>query len=134
MFVTQTECIRVPSDLPRNEIIPSCEWVFPAKSDALDYHKTMDSDMFFGWVQHRLLPTIAGKYPQKKAYLVLDNAKYHKQKCDEYIDVPKLRREEIIDTMVLLGMQSIEFRRDGEPKEVLVETLRCVTQGLNFHA
>jgi transposase len=42
-----------------------------------DYHDTINGEKFIGWIQQRLLPTFKKKYPGKKMYLVLDNAKYH---------------------------------------------------------
>ena len=42
-----------------------------------DYHNTINGEKFIGWIQQRLLPTFSKKYPGKKMYLVLDNAKYH---------------------------------------------------------
>ena len=76
--------------------IHSTEWIFPAKNAFADYHDSMDGDMFFAWLNYRLLPTFKTKYPGKKIYLVLDNAGYHKRKCREYIDVGDLNRPELV--------------------------------------
>ena len=52
--------------------------------------------MFFNWCVTRLLPCIQEKYAGKKVYLVLDNARYHKRKCADYLDVGSLNRPELV--------------------------------------
>jgi hypothetical protein len=58
------------------EPLETCELIFKGKN-FLDYHETMNGELFFKWVKNRFIPTFKKLYPGKKAVLVLDNAAYH---------------------------------------------------------
>lgn len=53
--------------------LPGCDLVFRAKAkDNRDYHTEMNGDVFFEWVQNKLVPALP-----KKSLIVMDNAPYH---------------------------------------------------------
>ena len=55
----------------------TCKTLWVAQSHTGDYHDNMTSEMFMQWVQKRLCPCFAKKYPGKKMGLITDNAPYH---------------------------------------------------------
>ena len=59
----------------------------------------MNGPNFMSWIENRLVPTFKTVYPGKKMILVLDNAKYHHVKDENYIDVNSLNRKDLITTL-----------------------------------
>ena len=49
----------------------------------------------------RLIPTFVKVYPGKKMILILDNARYHHIRADNYIDQLKLKREGLFDELIM---------------------------------
>ena len=60
-----------------------------------DYHTTITGDKFVNWMRNRLLPTFAAKFRRKKMILVLDNAKYHHHRGEDWISPAKMKRGEL---------------------------------------
>ena len=55
----------------------TCETLWVAQSHTGDYHNNINSDMFMKWVQEKLCPVFARKYPGRKMILIIYNAPYH---------------------------------------------------------
>jgi transposase len=62
-----------------------------------DYHDTINGDKFIGWIQTRLLPTFRQKYPGKKMYLILDNAKYHHHRGPDWFSPSNKKKGQLAD-------------------------------------
>lgn len=93
------------------EEAPSAEWIFEGKVKKEDYHRNMNSDNFMLWVERRLIPAIRAKYPDKKAFLVLDNAPYHGGRDENFVDPNSTTRS-----------QGIEFlRTEAKMSEIVVK-------------
>ena len=75
-----------------------------------DYHDTINGEKFIGWMQQRLIPTFQKKYPGKKMYLVLDNAKYHHHRGPEWFSPSAKKKGQLAD-----------FLRQREVKSITVD-------------
>ncbi len=120
------------SNTPLRDVVCSCELIFPAKSNTADYHDSMDSETFFAWVENRLIPTFKARYPGIKMHLVLDNAKYHKRKCADYIDLNKMKRANLVDLLSpqLLNIEELVFLRKNVETSILRENINISRGGV----
>jgi hypothetical protein len=56
-----------------------------------DYHDTMDGEKFLQWMRNRLFPAFHAKFGRrKKMALILDNAKYHHARGEDWISPSKM--------------------------------------------
>jgi len=66
-----------------------------------DYHKTLNGEKFIAWMKNRLLPAFWAKYParskhrRKKMILILDNAKYHHARGEDWKTPSKMKKPEL---------------------------------------
>jgi hypothetical protein len=72
-----------------------------------DYHDTINGDKFIGWIQSRLLPTFQKLYPNKKMYLVLDNAKYHHHRGPDWFSPSNKKKGQLADFLRQRSVSSI---------------------------
>ena len=94
----------------------SAAWVFPADSRFKDYHKNVDSFMFMKWVQNCLIPSFKKAFPDKKMILMLDNAPYHHGYGEDSYIPRTQNKGENIAYLAELGVQTIEYVRNGVTK------------------
>ena len=88
----------------------SCEMVFRGKVGRGDYHANMDGDMFMMWVNERLVPTVEEMYPDKKVFVVMDNAPYHHGRSPDAFFARSHSKEEIQAKMQELGAETITIK------------------------
>ena len=50
------------------------EMIFKAGKATGDYHKNMDGHVFNKWLNERCKPVVDALFPNKKVFLVIDNA------------------------------------------------------------
>jgi transposase len=72
-----------------------------------DYHDTMNGEKFIGWMRQRLFPTFHALYPDKKMYLVLDNAKYHHHRGPDWFSPSNKKRGQLADFLRQCQVHSI---------------------------
>lgn len=78
-----------------------------------DYHDTLDGDKFLQWMRNRLLPAFEKKYgKRKKMVLILDNAKYHHARGEDWVSASKMSKTELGVFLRTAGVPSIT-REDG---------------------
>ena len=63
--------------------------------DKEDYHDTLDGEKFCQWIKNRLIPSFKALYPRKTMCLILDNAKYHKARGCDWVNVSTMRKPEL---------------------------------------
>ena len=85
----------------------SCEMVYRGKVAGGDYHANMDGDMFMKWINERLVPTITRRFPDKKVYLVMDNAPYHHGRSEDCFFATGKTKEVIQEKLQELGARNI---------------------------
>ena len=90
-----------------------------------DYHNSINGEKFVMWMQNRLIPTFKARYPDKKMYLVLDNAKYHHHRGEDWITPAKMN----------LG-QCARFLRENAIQQITITTknTQYVVQANKFSA
>lgn len=71
----------------------TCELIFNGEYEDGDYHKNMNSAKFMHWVERRLFPVCAQRYPGKRVILILDNAGYHHRNKDTHIPASAPKKE-----------------------------------------
>ncbi len=89
--------------------LPTCELVFRSKNNE-NYHKQMNADIFLGWFEHRLIPSLEWHHIES-AVIFLDQATYH------------TARTGIVPSSEMNKKQLIEVLRHHEAEEVNI--LRC---------
>jgi hypothetical protein len=98
-----------PSNILSEEYL-SCALVFAEVNvddiTPADYHNSMNGEKFVLWMRNRLIPTFKARYPGKKMYLVLDNAKYHHHRGEDWITPAKMN----------LGQCARFLRENGVPQ------------------
>ena len=98
-----------PSNILSEEYL-SCALVFTEVNvddiTPADYHNSMNGEKFVMWMRTRLIPTFKARYPGKKMYLVLDNAKYHHHRGEDWITPAKMN----------LGQCARFLRENGVPQ------------------
>ena len=70
-----------------------------------DYHDTLNGEKFCSWLSNRVLPAFAKLYPRKKMVLILDNAKYHHARGEDWITPSKMNRVELATYLRHIGMR-----------------------------
>ena len=70
----------------------SAEGIEPA-----DYHDTIDGTKFIAWMKNRLIPAFKRKYRGKKMILVMDNAKYHHARGEDWTTPADMNRGQCAD-------------------------------------
>lgn len=110
-----------------------------------DYHDTLDGVKFLQWMRNRLLPAFKAKYPRKKMVLILDNAKYHHARGEDWISPSTMRLAELGNFLRVAKVKSItlddgtvlpaaKFTRDGRQGGPGVKKLReVVTDYVKSH-
>ena len=88
----------------------STEMVFRGKVAGGDYHANIDGDMFMMWINKRLVPTIQARFPDKKVYLVMDNAPYHHGRSDDCFFAAGKPKSVIQDKLTELGASHIDVK------------------------
>lgn len=84
-------------------------------ADTIDYHATMDSDMYMRWIDKQLIPAFERMFGSDcRCVLVIDNAKYHKAMPPE--EKAPTSKPAMIDALRRLGMtgSSMTVNRDGK--------------------
>ena len=61
--------------------LDGCSFLLNSKNQDLDYHKTMNGDIFKRWVENQLIPAM--NKINKKCVVVMDNAPYHSVKSEK---------------------------------------------------
>lgn len=95
-------------------VMTSCELIYKVDVDAEDYHDNMNGNLYMKWLRNRLLPTFAARFPDKQMILVLDNARYHHVRDDDYIVPSKMNKPDIVATFERLGIECITVERRDE--------------------
>jgi hypothetical protein len=84
-----------PSNILSEEYL-SCALVFTEVNvddiTPADYHNSINGEKFVMWLRTRLIPTFKARYPNKKMYLVLDNAKYHHHRGEDWLTPAKMNK------------------------------------------
>ena len=90
--------------------------VFRGKVGKGDYHANMDGDMFMKWINERFVSTVQAKYPDKKVYLVMDNAPYHHGHSEDcfFATTHQKSKEDIKSKLTELGCRQISVRPYSE--------------------
>jgi hypothetical protein len=85
-----------------------------------DYHDTLDGEKFLAWMRNRLLPAFQKKFGRrKKMVLVLDNAKYHHARGDDWVSASQMNKTELGHFLRTAGVPSIAVTR-GEDHSVQI--------------
>ena len=88
----------------------TCEMVFRGKVAGGDYHENMDGTMFMKWINTRLVPTIRKLHPDKKVYLVMDNAPYHHGRSEDAFFCAGRKKDEIQAKLRELGARELTVK------------------------
>lgn len=94
------------------EVVPTAEYIFEGAVIDGDYHKTIDGERWLNWLRHRLIPTFKQLYPNKKMYLVLDNARYHKHRDHTWISPNTMSKTECVSFLEQHNIKSITVERE----------------------
>ncbi len=113
--MTDNGLLAVPNEVASNwlsEHALTAELVFEEVledgQDDSDYHNTMTGAKFVAWLRNRLLPTFAELYPNKKMYIVLDNAAYHKPRDESWISASKaMNKHDLAHQLLDLGVTQL---------------------------
>jgi hypothetical protein len=92
----------------------NAELVFEGHYADGDYHKNMDGDVFNNWLRNRFIPTFKRLFPNKKCYLILDNAKYHHARGADFIDPNTMNKSELVTALLSFDIEEIEVSRGGQ--------------------
>ncbi|CAF4647571.1 unnamed protein product, partial [Rotaria sp. Silwood2] len=96
----------------------TAELIYEAKHPSGDYHSNMDGHNFRLWSNQQLFSAFQAKYGRKKRMiLMLDNAPYHKERGDDYVNIKLMSKSDMIDLLVLKRVKNITIIRNGYPKE-----------------
>jgi hypothetical protein len=101
-----------------DQMAPSCELVYEAEKGDGDYHDNMNGTIYMQWLRNRLLPAFMHRFPGQKIFvsayvqaqkmvLVLDNASYHHHRGPDWISVTSMKKQQLADKMVELGISSV---------------------------
>jgi hypothetical protein len=94
-----------------DQMTPSCELIYEAKKADGDYHTNMNGTIYMQWLRNRLLPAFMHCFPGQRMVLVLDNAAYHHHRGPEWISVTSMKKQQLADKMVELGISSVVVDR-----------------------
>jgi hypothetical protein len=101
----------------------TAEMLFMAKAASGDYHDNMDSATYLAWLEFRLFPTLRKKFPGKRYFLWLDNAKYHKTKRGnteegkEWVSFSQMNKTQLCEVLSKWGVESISVVRTWQPNK-----------------
>lgn len=110
----------VTPDKDKGRPLATAEWVWrsdPKNKDA-DYHKHVTADTIVQWAKNRLFPALRAKYPGKRVWLVLDNAKTHKAHEDDHISARSSTKKVITDYLWERGIRTITVRDATDPNKI----------------
>jgi len=113
--MTDSGLLAVPDAIATNwlsEPVLTAELVFEEVledgQDDSDYHNTMTGAKFVAWLRNRLLPTFKQLYPDKKMYLVLDNANYHKPRDETWVSSSQAQNKHtLVHQLLDLGVSQL---------------------------
>ncbi|CAF4177578.1 unnamed protein product [Rotaria sordida] len=104
-------------DVLTNKTI-SAELIYEAKNPSGDFHSNMDGYNFRLWVKQYLFPAFEAKYGhQKRMILILNNAPYHKEQGEHYINVKSMSKIDMINLLLSKKVHNIVIIRDGQAKK-----------------
>jgi hypothetical protein len=120
--MTEKGMLAVPGEAGTNwmsEVALTAEVVFEEVledgQDDSDYHNTMNGPKFIAWVRNRLLPTFKEMCPDKKMFVVLDNASYHKPRDESWVSSSKsMNKHELAHQLIDLGVEQITTQGDRQ--------------------
>jgi len=112
--MTKDGLLEVEGTEPSNiltELYHSCALIFDEVCvdgvTPADYHDTINGEKFIGWMRQRLFPTFQKRYPGKKMYLVLDNAKYHHHRGPDWFSPSAKKKGQLADFLRQRNVPSI---------------------------
>ena len=94
-----------------DQMVPSCELIYEARKADGDYHSNMNGAMYLQWLTNRLLPAFMHRFPGQKMVLILDNAAYHHHRGPDWISVSSMKKQQLADKMVELGISNVVVDR-----------------------
>lgn len=106
---TQLSCLTEVEALNFSKDLPTCELVFRAKNNK-DYHQQMDSDIFLGWFQHRLIPALEW-HNIESAVIFLDQATYHTARTG-VVPTSEMNKKELIEVLRHHQVQEVSVLRN----------------------
>ena len=89
----------------------SAEGIEPA-----DYHDTIDGTKFIAWMKNRLIPAFKRKYRGKKMILIMDNAKYHHARGEDWMTPAEMNRGQCADFLRQVDVKKIRGSVRGRDK------------------
>jgi transposase len=60
-----------------------------------DYHDTLNGEKYLQWMRNRVFPAFQAKYRRKTMVLILDNAKYHHARGEDWVTPSKMSKVEL---------------------------------------
>lgn len=93
------EAVRLRDTHKLEEEKDTAEWIFKGPEKKGDYHRNMNADNYFAWIEKRLIPGFESQFPDKKLIFILDNASYHHARDENYVNPAAMSRKEMIDFM-----------------------------------
>jgi hypothetical protein len=135
--MTENGLLAMPDEVASNwlnEPARTAELVFEEVledgQDDSDYHNTITGAKFVAWLRNRLLPTFNELYPNKKMYLVLDNAAYHKARDETWISTASSQsKHELAHTLIDLGVAQLTTISDNPTIIQSHKFLSPITEG-----
>ena len=112
--VTDEDCENLEQEKPSAAVVTSklsAEGFEPE-----DYHDTLDGPKFVAWMRNRLFPAFEKLFPKKKMILVLDNAKYHHARGDDFYSPAKMNRGQCADFLRQTNYKTITGEVRGTVK------------------
>ncbi|CAF1072207.1 unnamed protein product [Rotaria sordida] len=95
----------------------SAELIYEAKNPFGDYQFNMDGYNFRLWVDQHLFSVFEAKYGyDKRMILVLDNAPYHKEQGEGYVNIKSMSKIDMINLVLSKKVHSIVIIRNGQAK------------------
>jgi transposase len=86
--------------------------IYRSKDTDGDYHKAVTGSTFFAWVEKRLMPAFRALYPNKRMFLSMDNASFHRARSPlRPVFSSSSAKAELVEALAQLGVNSIPVRR-----------------------
>ena len=106
----KTQLSRLTEDeaLDFSKDLPTCELVFRAKNNE-DYHNQMNADIFLGWFEHRLIPSLKC-HEIESAVIFLDQATYHTVRTG-VVPTSEMNKNELIEVLRHHGVERVKILR-----------------------
>ena len=99
-----------------DDICQSAELIYEGVTHDGDYHSCMNGQIYIKWLKNRLIPAFKAMFPKKRMCLVLDNARYHHVRGDDYMTPSTMNKKEVLSKLRDFDITSIKVqrpRRDG---------------------